>query len=318
MPDGIPTDLPRILFDESSLELLPTDLDEVNRSLTGLGDTLEALLLAQGKDVHVSDLLYDQPCLGEDLTAILFTLGRLDRDVCRRLSRLLDRCRSWSVFGAAVGGQVIVAGRPVAVGSSLTLAVELAGRAHNAACLGVDAAGHSGFQPVVVDGRTQQVFFFASAEQLTSFWRELFERENVVEANFFVLAREAFDALVFCETLSFRRFAGSYSELRGPVVGILSGLNDHFAAVHERCRGVRHEVQAVLRGVGVNVSPESPGTHGSERLMAHRWVQHKGREYRCEWHAKVERHRNRVHFALPDERLGGRILVGLFVDHLPT
>ncbi len=29
-------------------------------------------------------------------------------------------------------------------------------------------------------------------------------------------------------------------------------------------------------------------------------------------------HRNRVHFSLPEQRLGGRVLIGIFVDHLDT
>ncbi|MGW2849900.1 hypothetical protein ACWC5G_34865, partial [Streptomyces sp. NPDC001274] len=52
--------------------------------------------------------------------------------------------------------------------------------------------------------------------------------------------------------------------------------------------------------------------------MKQREIEHDGETYRCEWHGKKERHRNRVHFSLPDQRLEGRVLIGIFVDHLDT
>ena len=41
-----------------------------------------------------------------------------------------------------------------------------------------------------------------------------------------------------------------------------------------------------------------------------------GKTYRCEWHSKIEPHRNRIHFFPPP--VGSEIVVGLFVDHLDT
>ncbi|CAM5682209.1 hypothetical protein SCALM49S_07336 [Streptomyces californicus] len=52
--------------------------------------------------------------------------------------------------------------------------------------------------------------------------------------------------------------------------------------------------------------------------MKQREVVHGGEKYLCEWHAKKDRHRNRVHFSLPEQRLDGRVLIGIFVDHLDT
>jgi hypothetical protein len=42
-----------------------------------------------------------------------------------------------------------------------------------------------------------------------------------------------------------------------------------------------------------------------------------GEIHRCEWHAKLEPQRNRIHFALPCAGLGDRVLIGMFVEHLP-
>ena len=40
--------------------------------------------------------------------------------------------------------------------------------------------------------------------------------------------------------------------------------------------------------------------------------------YRCEWHSKIEPHRNRIHFCVIDRIAETRILIGIFHEHLPT
>lgn len=52
--------------------------------------------------------------------------------------------------------------------------------------------------------------------------------------------------------------------------------------------------------------------------MRERDVTHDGTVFRCEWHAKLEPNRNRIHFSEPSEHLAGRVLAGIFVDHLNT
>ena len=52
--------------------------------------------------------------------------------------------------------------------------------------------------------------------------------------------------------------------------------------------------------------------------MAYRDVEFRGKTYRCEWHSKLEEHRNRIHFDVGDSTTGGRILIGIFHRHLPT
>jgi hypothetical protein len=314
--DSRQPELPRVILDESSFELLPSSPVERSRSLLVLAEALETLLLTEQHSVHRSELLYDQPCLDTDLAELLFG-GLLERDLRLRLARLLDRCPSWNRFSSSVAARVAVEGRQVTVGSSLSFAVELAGRGHNAACLTLDVAGLDGLHDVVADDRLRPVFFFSFTDRLPAFWRSLFELEDVAEADFFPLARQAFGSLVFSETLTFRRFTGTYTALRGPVVQVLAILNDRFPGALRRHHGIPHDIEAELRVSGFGISPESPGTRGS-RLMARRVVSYRGEEYVCEWHAKLEPHRNRVHFTLPDPRLDGRMLVGIFVDHLDT
>ncbi|HEX6075636.1 MAG TPA: hypothetical protein VFZ32_10280 [Micromonosporaceae bacterium] len=166
--------------------------------------------------------------------------------------------------------------------------------------------------------RCADIFFFAESQQLPEFWRSLFILESVVEGEFFSLGALAFPQVVLHPDLSFQRFDGSYESLRDRVVPILSALSDHFAAELDRCHGLPYDVQAAFGHYRVDLSPESPNTRKSERLMRLRDVVYGGEVYRCEWHAKLEPHRNRIHFAVPHHSLGGKILVGIFVAHLVT
>lgn len=44
-------------------------------------------------------------------------------------------------------------------------------------------------------------------------------------------------------------------------------------------------------------------------------VEFEGETIRCEWHTKIELHRNRIYFAFGDF-LPGKILIGIFTHHV--
>jgi hypothetical protein len=50
--------------------------------------------------------------------------------------------------------------------------------------------------------------------------------------------------------------------------------------------------------------------------MKERVVTYRGEQFECEWHAKLERHRNRIHFSTPGDELDGKILICKFAVHL--
>lgn len=117
---------------------------------------------------------------------------------------------------------------------------------------------------------------------------------------------QSFPGLVFADSLSFRKFDGTYAEMRDWVVQLLGVVHDHFADAVTRHAGQPHQVQAELGRFGLDLSPKSPNTRSKRAIMKQREVGHEGESYQCEWHGMKERHRNRVHFTLPEPRLGGR------------
>lgn len=143
----------------------------------------------------------------------------------------------------------------------------------------------------------------------------MFTTEDVDEARFFELVSLAFPRLKFADGVTFRRFEGPYGDLRDPVVDHLSRLNDDFRMVFAECKGLSDDVSAAL---GLNTSMESPNTRQSEKLMRERDAAYNGRTYRCEWHSKIEPHRNRIHFHPGDAASGDCVVIGIFAEHLNT
>ena len=137
---------------------------------------------------------------------------------------------------------------------------------------------------------------------------------NVPESEFFERARLAFPRLVFAADISFRRFQGAYRTLRPKVVDHLGRINDRFPEVYAAQNGMPNAISSHL---GIDVSIEG-NTRSSERLMRLRDVEYRGQVYRCEWHSKLEPHRNRIHFCVIDGVAETDVLIGIFHEHLTT
>ncbi|KUL62711.1 hypothetical protein [Streptomyces sp. NRRL S-1521] len=315
----------RIVVDESSFDFRGLTEERLTDLLEDFGDALEDL--SEQHAVAVSPLWMEVECAdGRELYDVLYEgeAPRAGRDARLRMIRLMDRCPSWDTDVAGLPEQVEVAGSAQELAWSLCYAWWRARQGQHITCLVFPDGDRRGWLPVsavdVATGEpvTEEVFHLAEASALSEFWRSLFTREEVPEPEFFGRAHTAFPRLAFADSLSFRKFDGTYAEMRDWVVQVLSVVHDHFADALARHKGQPHQVQAELGRFGLDLSPESPNTRSKPRAMKQREVDHEGETYRCEWHGKKERHRNRIHFSLPDTRLGGRILIGIFVDHLDT
>jgi hypothetical protein len=260
-------------------------------------------------------------CLDDcELTEFLSRVhpSNVDRDTLVRAYSLVDHCPEWEE-PSGLDTSPTIDGKPSELAMSVAFALHLAvAERHAAACLVFQHQPRRGFLPVQGGPGEAAVYFFDRAALIPPFWRSVYAFENVPERDFFTVAVEAFPNLVMHESLSFGRFEGAYRDVRDRVVQILGTLCDEFAPAYKQCKGITHDVQAALGSHGLDVSPESPRTRSSAALMGLRDVSHVGALYRCEWHAKIEPHRNRIHFAGPVEALDGKILIGVFAKHLDT
>ncbi len=322
MPDA--ADEPyRVLVDETGFDFRGLASEPLTRLLDEFNDTLEVVL--RERVVAAAEWWHEHECLDScKLWQFMYEPhgpGQVvSPDIRRRTALLMDRCRIWDAEQEAdIPDEVTVADRKRQLAWSLGHALRSALNGRHVACLVFPVEGApQGWQAVTSAAGDAEVFFVHGSADLTAFWRGLYERENVPEHAFHALAADAFPALVLAPTLSFGKFDGDYRTLRSWVTRVLSVLNDHFADALERHSGLPFRVQAELGGHGIDLSPESPNTRAKPAVIRQRHVEHEGETYDCQWHAKQHPARNRVHFSLPEPRLGGRILIGLFVDHLDT
>ncbi len=250
---------------------------------------------------------------GQNIASILASSPQIDRDLRNRLLQLLDKCADWDEDPAvSVDGEAFIDGLSV-YGLGIARAAQLVATGRNMAVLTMRWRRLAGFRRVTTaDGRVEMSFLDEDRD-VRLFYRSLIRLEAVHEGAFFELAGRAFPGLCFADGLSFRRFDGGYA-VRDRVIEHLAALDDGFAETFEAERGSSAQISARL---GIEVSIEGK-TRGSPTLMRRRDASFRGYVFRCEWHTKLERHRNRIHFFPGDERTGGRILIGLFVRHLPT
>lgn len=306
----------RFVLDERAFDLAATSDDEAAAALAGLTRLL-IRLRGDREQVGLGTGWGSLPCRpGHDVASVLAAevLPGLPRDDRMLLLGVLDKCvawddgidwvepsssvsqRPWESFGVGFAHRRVGARRGIAVITTVT-------------------CGHRCAVMVDVLGVSRLVQFAATPDDLPAFYRSLFELEDITEQGFFTLAERAFPRLRFAAGLTFRRFNGSYHDLRRGVVEHLAALDDYWAAAYVEERGDSERIGSRLP---IALSREGNRTRASEQLMKLRDVRHEGAAYRCEWHTKLEPHRNRIHFHPGDGRTGDCVLIGIFVDHLDT
>ncbi|GAA3859636.1 hypothetical protein GCM10022243_26840 [Saccharothrix violaceirubra] len=319
MRDATVADLHRLVLDESSFDLRGHSREQVVDAVEKFGDLL-ADLRHRDQSIAVWSALYEVECdTGLLLHDLLFDAERspLPRDVRARLASALTKLPAWDDTAPAdVPLDVEIDGGDPVFAPTIGYAVLAAARRHGVACAVLPLARVCGQVKVATAAGTTEIHFFAEAAELTAFWRTTMVAERITETEYFRRWALAFPSLVRHDSLSFSAFDGDFAALCAPVTTALSAINDQFVTALADAKGQPHEVERVLRTHGVVATRESVKTRGSPRHMAMRDVEHAGRIVRCEWHAKLEPHRNRIHFSLPLE--GGRVLIGLFVEHLAT
>jgi hypothetical protein len=307
----------RIVIDETSFDFSELESTQIDLFLSEFNDALHDLRRG-GLEVWKPPLFAGTSCLNEqDLYSYL--LIATDRDIMRRFFSLVDKCPEWDASYPRCD-EVEVSGRTQQSAWSVCFAVTAVISGHGVACLVFPGFEHRGFLPVVSDVGRCQVFFFSSADDVMYFWRGLYELEDIPERAFFQSVDRAFPKLIFHPDLTFRRFQGSYQRLRDHVVQHLGELNDHFLEEYRTASaaGRVSDIEAYFssRGVG-GVSRESVKTHRNVRAMRLREVEFNENRVLCEWHTKLRPETDRIHFAFGDA-LEDKILIGIFVDHLPT
>lgn len=303
----------RFVVDEDSFRALDSEALDLEQQISALVEVLCASREA-GDRTAICTGYERTACLAQELHEVL-TGGLLPHDLGALAFDLLDKCARFDDDpDYFVESTLSVDGEDVeSFGVGFAFDRVLSG--HAVGVIAVAGRYEPGLHTVECAASEAVLAFVINTGHLPNFWRTVYSIESVSESDFFVVAELAFPELRFAENLSFSRFEGRYPDLRDLVVAHLSAINDRFQEAFGDAHGLADEVSA---RVGVSMSPEAPNTRGSERLMRTRDVVYLGATYRCEWHSKLEPHRNRIHLHPGNDGTGGRVLVGIFADHLPT
>ncbi|QHG74437.1 hypothetical protein [Ensifer adhaerens] len=163
------------------------------------------------------------------------------------------------------------------------------------------------------------VFWVRNETDRVYFWRDAIEMTGDSEENLVSFANWAFPQIYFYDGAlhGLRRLAGGYLAIRDEVKRTLAVLNDYAVPAFSAAPVTNQNIQTRFRGFGIDAAPENPNVYLDGHCRRAREVEIGGITLYCEWHVKLEPHRNRIHVHAPIEATGGRVIVAIIHEHLP-
>ena len=302
----------RFVLDDAGFDFDDLTDQEIENSVRVFAE--ELMSLRQGEDAMAVPCGWGTYfCSRDGDLGTFLARGSIQRDLRDLVLSLLDKCERWDEDSSIyVEGSVTIGGLEVeSFGSAWAL--EESAINHGWAVVTLPHTGRRGVRIVENREHRAPVHFMINHQDHPRFYQSLLAFEDLPEPEFFSMAPKAFPRLVLVPTLSFSHFAGSYTALREGVVLHLAAIDGLFLPVLAETAGIPKDVSS---RVGIDLSLESVKTRSSRSLMKHRQVHHDGQEYTCEWHSKLERHQNRIHFCPTENH--EQVIIGIFAEHLPT
>lgn len=290
----------------------------------------------RGEEFTASGGLLEQRLAGERrLADVLWSADNeleLSHDVRERITALMHQLRFWDEDGVYPALDVVIDGVEV-FSPSAAYAHAQAAAGEATACLPLPGRWR-GPRTVVVGERSERVHFVCDETSHRGFFRDRIAAKKV-EAAVEPLASHAFPDTYFVDGVwrGLRDFEGGYTRVRESLLDFLARFDDHATWIYSDTTGrlTRGETapshgaaQAItnllLEGrfaaLGLLVSPEARDVHETARPRRERERTIGGRVLYCEWHFKIEKHTNRVHFHGPVPESGDRPIIAIFHKHL--
>jgi hypothetical protein len=306
----------RFVIDDAGFEFHDEQATSLESTLKLFLDLLDYAQDTKRGVVRWSEIWYVVAASGQALVDLLFTPSEIDRDVRLLCGSRLHKIQCWD-DSLNPPSSVRCDGTDLPLAPGIGLCLLAAHQRHGVACLTTNQARRRGALDVASPNTsTGTVTFLVEPADGPAFWRSTVELEDLDAGQFASVSHLAYPRLRFAPDIwvQVRRFEGAFRDLRHQLARDLSGLNDHVLDVwrdHVEPNRIAAEMGS---RAGVDCSRDSPKTHRNAEAMAERRVEFDGKPVICEWHTKLERNRNRIHFAV----LGGEIFVGVFAAHLRT
>lgn len=198
-------------------------------------------------------------------------------------------------------------------------------------CLGIDRSGQH--QTKSIAGEVP-VYWITDEASHRQFWRAAIVLEGDNEESLVRRAQNAFPDLYFPDRLwrGLSRLEGGYRPLRFAIRNLLSRLDDFGAwaftfpppalAFGEPAGDdptkvpSKQIIERRFTGLHLDVAPENPNVRQDNDCRREREIDVRGRTIYCEWHVKLEPHRNRIHIHAPIPESNNKLIVAIICDHL--
>ncbi|HEI9811069.1 hypothetical protein [Serratia marcescens] len=168
------------------------------------------------------------------------------------------------------------------------------------------------------------------------FWQNYaLEIMRDTQENFQFLSPHAYPDIFFRDEVwgQLHDFDGGYNSVKAQLKKYLSALDSYGAWVFNTPPPLlnpqdtaipiveqtpsKQLIQERFQGLALNISPENPNVYEHRPSREAREIVLEGKKLYCEWHAKLELHRNRVHIHPPLQESNGKVIVAIFHRHLP-
>lgn len=195
--------------------------------------------------------------------------------------------------------------------------------------------GEGALVETVTTAGAAAVHFVADEASRRRFWRDAIVLEGDDANSLRRNAAHAFPDILFVDGVlgHLDRLAGGYLASRERVRATLAVLDDRgrwiftcpppVATPDERPPSAlgalppNRLVEARFAHFGLDAAPENPDVRLHRRSREARETTLAGRTLYCEWHVKLEPHRNRVHLHAPVPESGEKLVVAMIDEHLP-
>lgn len=178
------------------------------------------------------------------------------------------------------------------------------------------------------------VHFVGDEEGRVAFWRDAIKIEGDNVASLVRFAPSAYPNIYFLPGVvaNVDRFDGGYLALRTQVQATFEALDRHGVWIFteappavspdEPRRGTEPAptnqiIEERFLNVGLHAAPENPDVRLKEKTRSAREATIGKATLYCEWHIKMQPHRNRIHVHGPVKESDHRVVVGMIDEHLP-
>ncbi|MBG6191360.1 hypothetical protein IWX64_002320 [Arthrobacter sp. CAN_A212] len=307
------------VLDESGLDLGDTDISLLEDSFRKLSMLLNLVVTSDFPAYCWSDIWSVKCNSSDELHQLVFNQAGIDPEVTRQLAVEIDRLSYWDDdFDIDPEFEFTCGTHRIEFAPSTGFCMRMIEQGRRGVMVTTQQGTLQGVKDLFSPRQSKhtEVLYISAKTDWVSCIREWLKSSDCPVSQVERYSEDVFDNLVFADGIwsQVRHFEGDNRTIRRQLINNLAGLNDHLLTIRSHHVTNDRIILEMKIRADVVCSPDSPKTHKNNRAMKQREVETAFGKVDCEWHAKLEPHRNRIHFGLNR----GKVFIGIFSGHLET